>query len=73
MYTIHYTLCIAIDPVGNGKQAHICSAAETFAIEYHMKITRKSTIFVDDDLDNIKIALMSDIRAIWLDHLQPEK
>ena len=56
-----------IDEVKQGKQAHIASAAEKIATDYHIKVTRASTLFIDDDYTNIQIALGYSIRSIWFD------
>lgn len=51
----------------NGKQLHIASAAERIAAEHRVRVTRSSTLFIDDDMRNVRIALRNDIRSIWYD------
>ncbi len=47
-----------------GKQVYIASAAAIIAQEYRVKVTRQSTLFIDDDHRNVKLALKSDIRSM---------
>eukprot|EP00548_Thalassiothrix_antarctica_P000792 CAMPEP_0194144984 /NCGR_PEP_ID=MMETSP0152-20130528/13925_1 /TAXON_ID=1049557 /ORGANISM="Thalassiothrix antarctica, Strain L6-D1" /LENGTH=185 /DNA_ID=CAMNT_0038845011 /DNA_START=99 /DNA_END=656 /DNA_ORIENTATION=- len=50
-----------------GKQAHMASAAEELeARNSGLKITRETTLLVDDDTKNIRFALQNGVRAIWL-------
>lgn len=51
----------------DGKQPHMASAVEEIlAAEPGAAITRRSTLLVDDDANNIKVALSEGVRAIWL-------
>lgn len=47
-----------------GKQAHMASAAEELIAATGLTITRNSTLLVDDDANNIRIALANKVRAI---------
>ena len=54
-----------------GKQPHMASAVEE--LESHhagLHITRNTTLLIDDDEQNIRVALTNGVRAIWLN---PEK
>jgi hypothetical protein len=54
-----------------GKQPHMASAVEE--LESHnagLQITRNTTLLIDDDQQNIRIALTNGVRAVWLN---PEK
>lgn len=68
------TLLLTIDGK-DGKQVHIAYAAERIASEFHVKVTRNSTLLIDDDYDNIRIALTYNIKSIWFDaeHPDPDK
>jgi len=50
-----------------GKQAHMASAAEDLSQINSVKITRNSTLLIDDDGNNIRVALANKVRAIRLD------
>lgn len=51
----------------HGKQGHMASAAEELlAMHPNLEISRNSTLLIDDDANNIKIALHDGVRAIWL-------
>jgi len=57
----------------DGKQAHLASALE----ELHqscsdIEITKGTTLLIDDDHRNIRIALNDGFKAIWLDPSKPE-
>lgn len=56
-----------------GKQSHMASAAEELGDAYGVAITRKSTLLVDDDANNIQIALMNKVRAIRFVVDDPQK
>ena len=50
-----------------GKQPFMASAAEEFVATYpKLEITKKTTLLVDDDPNNIKMALKDGVRGIWL-------
>jgi len=53
----------------DGKQPHMASAAEEIQGRTGIKITRNSTILIDDDIRNINCALNNSVRAI---HLKPD-
>lgn len=48
----------------DGKQGHMASAAEELVGSTGMPITRNSTLLVDDDANNVRIALLNKVRAI---------
>lgn len=50
----------------NGKQQHMASAAEEINSKYKVDISRATTLLIDDDVNNIKIALDNRVRAIRL-------
>ena len=53
-----------------GKQSHIASAVEELSAAHtHLRITRKSTILLDDDVTNITAAHSNGVRAVLY---QPE-
>lgn len=47
-----------------GKQSHMASAAEELGDANGKTITRNSTLLLDDDANNIRIALSNKVRAI---------
>lgn len=47
-----------------GKQSHMASAAEELGDSNGKTITRNSTLLLDDDANNIRIALSNKVRAI---------
>jgi len=50
-----------------GKQAYMASAAEELGSFFPGEdFTKNSTLLIDDDANNIKIALKDGVRAIWL-------
>ena len=51
----------------NGKQLHLAAAAEHLAIESTVKVSRVNTLFIDDDMNNIRVALNADIAGVWFD------
>lgn len=52
----------------NGKQRHMASAAEELgSLNTRCKISRATTLLVDDDLENVRIALNSETRAVLCD------
>jgi|LauGreSBDMM110SN_4_FD.fasta_scaffold77502_1 hypothetical protein len=50
-----------------GKQAHMASAAEELSSKSRIKITRGSTLLIDDDCNNIRAAFNNKVRAIRFD------
>jgi hypothetical protein len=58
----------------DGKQKHLASAAEELkSIKKGLEITRNTTLLIDDDGQNITIALDSQVRAIWFNPHEPER
>lgn len=58
----------------DGKQPHMASAVEElYTIAPHIEITRKTTLLVDDDRNNIRHAFRNKVRAIWLDPSHPHR
>jgi hypothetical protein len=47
-----------------GKQKHMASAAEELNQVNSVNIVRDTTLLIDDDVNNIRIALQNDVRAI---------
>ena len=58
----------------SGKQAHMASAVEELSriMPSHV-ITRGTTLLIDDDANNIKVALAEGVRAIWLNPKNSDK
>lgn len=57
-----------------GKQPHMASAVEeVYANCPEVHITRKSTLLVDDDVNNVRVALNNGVRAIWFDPKRPNR
>lgn len=55
-----------------GKQAYMASAAEELGSIFPGEdFTKNSTLLIDDDVNNIKIALKDGVRAIWLHPANP--
>lgn len=50
----------------DGKQPHMASAAEEIQNRTGIKITRNSTLLIDDDMRNINYALNNSVRAIHI-------
>ena len=48
-----------------GKQAHMASAVEELTCTQKAKIKRKTTVLVDDDVNNISVALCEGVKAVW--------
>ena len=48
----------------NGKNNFIASAAEEISCTRSVKISRGSTLLIDDDAENVAIALASSVRAL---------
>jgi len=49
----------------------MASAAEEFRERYTAKITRDTTILIDDDINNIRTAIENGVRAVWIDPRRP--
>jgi hypothetical protein len=49
-----------------GKQGHMASAVEELEQLHQAEITKATTVLMDDDAKNIRIALREGVRAIWL-------
>jgi hypothetical protein len=57
-----------------GKQAHMASAVEELiANNPGIEITKKTTVLIDDDRKNIRIALMDGTRAVWFNPDKPNR
>jgi hypothetical protein len=57
-----------------GKQRHMASAAfEITSTNRGVHITRSSSLLIDDDADNVKIALANKVPALYFDPEHPEK
>ncbi|GMH52393.1 hypothetical protein TrRE_jg12363, partial [Triparma retinervis] len=58
----------------DGKQSHMASAVEELlSLNPTAAITRASTLLLDDDANNIKVALSEGVRAVWINPKEPEK
>jgi hypothetical protein len=58
----------------DGKQKNMASAAEELStLNPSREITRGSTLLIDDDVNNIKIALQHGVRAVYFNPDLPEK
>jgi len=64
----HYTGAGCSD----GKQGHMASAVEEISDKSEAKITRRSTLLVDDDHKNIQHALSNGVKAVLFIPSQPE-
>ena len=56
-----------------GKQHHMASAAEELSKRSKKKITRSSTLLIDDSLENVCNALDAQVRAIRFDPNVPDR
>jgi hypothetical protein len=58
----------------HGKQPHMLSAIHEleFLVE-GLRITKSTSLLIDDDPDNIRIAVENGVRAVWLDPDHPER
>ena len=56
----------------DGKQGHMASAVEELEQRFHADITKRSTVLLDDDAKNVRIALRNGVRAVWFNPKQPE-
>ena len=59
-------------PQNEGKQKYIASVAAELSTRGKI-ITRATTLLIDDDVNNIRVALMNDTRAIWFDPNEPAR
>ena len=58
----------------DGKQKFLASAAEQLErMHSGLTITRSSTLLIDDDQNNIHVALERGVRALWFIPEEPEK
>jgi len=59
----------------DGKQAHIASAVEelqNLCRDDDVVINKNTTLLIDDDHRNVRIALKDEVRAVWFDPSKPE-
>lgn len=49
----------------DGKQAHMASAVEELEQHDNVEITKSTTLLIDDDKRNIRIAMEDGVRAVW--------
>jgi hypothetical protein len=49
----------------DGKQAHMASAVEELEQSGEIEITKSTTLLIDDDERNIRIAMDDGVRAVW--------
>lgn len=57
-----------------GKQQFMSSAVEELQHRHpDVDFRRGATVLIDDDRNNIRIAMMDGTRAVWLNPLQPEE
>lgn len=54
-----------------GKQAHLASVLEELQ-QRHQTCDKSTTLLIDDDYRNIRIALKDGVRAIWFDPSNPQ-
>jgi hypothetical protein len=55
-----------------GKQAHMASAVEELEHQDdNIRITRASTVLIDDDVKNIRFALQNGVRGVYLNPAKP--
>lgn len=58
----------------DGKQRHMASAAfEINTTNKDVNITRSTSLLIDDDADNVKIALANKVPALYFDPEHPDK
>jgi len=60
------------DGVCCGKQGHMASAAEELMVMHDIHIERGTTLLVDDDISNVRLALEHGVRAILFKPDSPE-
>lgn len=49
----------------------MASAAEFLARSHGVSLCRSHTILIDDDMDNIEVALQNSVRAVQCDPMNP--
>lgn len=49
----------------DGKQAHMASAVEELEQSGDVEISKSTTLLIDDDKRNIRIAMENGVRAVW--------
>ncbi|CAM9649982.1 unnamed protein product [Discosporangium mesarthrocarpum] len=49
----------------SGKQSHMASAVEELTQTHAASITRASTLLIDDDVNNVTIALKEGVKSVW--------
>ena len=54
-----------------GKQKHMASAAEFLSRQHCVSLSRSNALLIDDDVDNVNIALNSRVRALRCDPGNP--
>ena len=59
----------------DGKQMFMASAAEELQLKFDVKISKETTVLIDDDGRNIEIALKKKVRAVLFlpDEVDPDK
>lgn len=57
----------------DGKQKFMASAALELTEKYRANISRASTLLIDDDANNIAVALNEQTQALLFDVLEPER
>ena len=57
-----------------GKQGHIASACEELNMKYgsNGQVSRRSTILIDDECENVEAALKAETNAILFNSFEPE-
>lgn len=55
----------------DGKQAYIASAVEELEQLGDVRISKQTTVLIDDDRKNIRIALKDGVRAVWFNPDKP--
>ena len=57
----------------HGKQAHMASAVEELEQDGSIRISRATTVLIDDDVNNIRHALRNGTRGVWLNPDKPHR
>lgn len=55
----------------DGKQAYIASAVEELEYPGDINISKQTTLLIDDDKKNIRVALKDGVRAVWFNPDKP--
>mmetsp|Transcript_17129 Transcript_17129/g.22623 ORF Transcript_17129/g.22623 Transcript_17129/m.22623 type:complete len:186 (+) Transcript_17129:255-812(+) len=56
-----------------GKQAHMASAVEELSAKNNTcQITRATTLLIDDDINNVSIALQEGVKSLWCNPDEPD-